>query len=128
MAGAKLDFGNGSLGFERCVDPADDKQFLRAVIHHNATGRTTSAAVSIDDAATFVSEAMKQICLCRLNTTDDNALVDSDMAMEQQVREAVARGWCHEKNSHKEMDVDLANAIVDEVVKSITPEKMPGHR
>ena len=29
---------------------------------------------------------------------------------------AVARGWCHENNSHKEMDVDLAMAIVDEVL------------
>lgn len=34
---------------------------------------------------------------------------------------AVARGWCHEKNSHKEMDVDLALAIVAEVEKLFAP-------
>lgn len=28
---------------------------------------------------------------------------------------AVARGWCHEKNEHKRMDVDLAVAIAKEV-------------
>lgn len=27
--------------------------------------------------------------------------------------EVVAQGWCTEKNSHKEMDPDLANAIVE---------------
>jgi hypothetical protein len=31
------------------------------------------------------------------------------------VRGAVARGWCAEANSHKEMDVDLAEAISQEV-------------
>lgn len=31
------------------------------------------------------------------------------------VRGAVARGWCHPKNSHTQMDVDLALAIADEV-------------
>ena len=30
---------------------------------------------------------------------------------------AVARGWCHEKNSAKVMDSDLAFAIVDEVMQ-----------
>jgi hypothetical protein len=30
---------------------------------------------------------------------------------------AVARGWCHEKNSAKIFDSDLANAIVEEVCK-----------
>ncbi len=47
------------------------------------------------------------------------------MTMEQQVREAVARGWCHDKNAHKEMDVDLADAIVAEVVATFTPTKYP---
>jgi hypothetical protein len=32
---------------------------------------------------------------------------------------AIARGWCSEKNSHKEMDSDLALAIFDEVEKQI---------
>lgn len=32
---------------------------------------------------------------------------------------AIARGWCHPKNSHKVMDVDLANAIASEIEKSL---------
>ena len=50
------------------------------------------------------------------------------MTMEQQVREAVARGWCHPKNASKEMDCDLAEAIAEEVVKCFTPSEMPGHK
>jgi len=48
-----------------------------------------------------------------------------NMKMETQVREAVARGWCHPKNAHKEMDSDLADAIVEEVVASFTPARTP---
>ena len=29
---------------------------------------------------------------------------------------AVARGWCHPENISKEMDTDLAEAIIDEVL------------
>ena len=32
---------------------------------------------------------------------------------------AIARGWCSKKNSHKEMDSDLALAIFDEVEQHI---------
>ena len=32
---------------------------------------------------------------------------------------AVARGWCHEKNSSKTMDPDLAMALTDEVLKEL---------
>ena len=35
----------------------------------------------------------------------------------EEVRGAVARGWCHPKNGHKEMDADLANAIVEQVAE-----------
>lgn len=49
------------------------------------------------------------------------------MTMEQQVREAVARGYCHQKNSHKELDADLVDAICEEVVKTFTPADDPGH-
>lgn len=34
----------------------------------------------------------------------------------EQIMQAVARGWCSEKNSSKTMDVDLAMAITDEVI------------
>lgn len=30
--------------------------------------------------------------------------------------EAVARGWCHEKNKHKVMDPDLVEAIVEGIM------------
>jgi hypothetical protein len=32
---------------------------------------------------------------------------------------AIARGWCHEKNSHKIMDKDLALAIFNEIEQQI---------
>lgn len=41
------------------------------------------------------------------------------MTMIQQVRGAVARGWCHESNREKEMDSNLAEAISQEVLKLI---------
>ena len=47
------------------------------------------------------------------------------MSMEEQITQAVARGWCHPQNAHKEMDADLALAIVAEVVKSLTPVNYP---
>ncbi len=49
------------------------------------------------------------------------------MSLEEQVMQAVARGWCHPENAHKVMDVDLANAIAAEVVKSFTPTRDSGH-
>ena len=30
---------------------------------------------------------------------------------------AVARGWCSKENEHKTMDVDLAMAITEEILK-----------
>ena len=47
------------------------------------------------------------------------------MTMEDQVRQAVARGWCHPANASKEMDADLVEAIVAEVVKTFTPTENP---
>lgn len=43
------------------------------------------------------------------------------MGLEDQLRQAVARGWCHEKNADKVVDPDLAEAIVAEVVKALAP-------
>lgn len=43
------------------------------------------------------------------------------MTLEEQVTQAVARGWCDSRNSHKIMDVDLATAIVAEVIESFSP-------
>jgi hypothetical protein len=40
-----------------------------------------------------------------------------------EIREAVARGWCAEPNWGKVMDVDLAEAISQEVFKAnVTPQ------
>lgn len=47
------------------------------------------------------------------------------MSLEQQVREAVARGLRHPANENKVIDPDLAEAIVAEVVKSFTPVEHP---
>lgn len=50
------------------------------------------------------------------------------MTLEEQVQQALARGYCHEKNSHKTLDPDLIFAMSEEVVKTLTPETQPGHR
>lgn len=34
----------------------------------------------------------------------------------EDLRGAVARGYCHDENQHKELDGDLLNAIVDELM------------
>lgn len=39
------------------------------------------------------------------------------------ILQAVARGWCAEKNAHKEMDSDLAFAIGDEVLRALSAEQ-----
>lgn len=38
----------------------------------------------------------------------------------QEIRGAVARGWCADANRHKEMDSDLAEAVSQEVYKLMT--------
>ena len=42
---------------------------------------------------------------------------------QEEIRGAVARGWCHDKNAHKIMDSDLALAISDEVEKLLETQK-----
>jgi hypothetical protein len=42
-----------------------------------------------------------------------------------EIRGAVARGWCDEKNSMKIMDTDLAEAISQEVHKLFIADKSP---
>jgi hypothetical protein len=63
MAGAQLIFANGYLGFERVKDPKGEKQYLRAVIHNNSTGLTTSAPVEITQVVEFATEAVRQALL-----------------------------------------------------------------
>jgi len=41
----------------------------------------------------------------------------------EEIRGAVARGWCAEVNEHKIMDVDLAEAIVEEIRKLLKGEE-----
>lgn len=40
------------------------------------------------------------------------------MESREQLRGIVARGYCHEKNAHKELDGDLLEAIVDELLQA----------
>lgn len=63
MAGALLKFSGGYLGFERCVSPDDGKEYLRAVVHSDSSGRTTSAPVTIAEAFQFATDVMKQALL-----------------------------------------------------------------
>lgn len=44
------------------------------------------------------------------------------LSKKQRLRGAIARGWTHPKNSHKEMDSDLALAIADEVKQHLAKE------
>lgn len=37
----------------------------------------------------------------------------------ERITEAVARGWCETENEQKEMDSDLANAIVRQVMMEL---------
>lgn len=41
------------------------------------------------------------------------------------IRDAVARGWCYDINSNKEMDANLAEAISQEVHKLFIADKEP---
>jgi hypothetical protein len=50
------------------------------------------------------------------------------MTLEQQIREAAARGYCHDENANKVLDPDLINAIVEEVVLTLTPTHPPGQK
>ena len=43
----------------------------------------------------------------------------------EEIRGAVARGWCDPKNSSKVMDTDLAEAISQEVHKIFIADKEP---
>ncbi len=38
-------------------------------------------------------------------------------------RQLVAQGWCTDRNSHKVMDIDLANAIAKIIAPHLAPEK-----
>jgi hypothetical protein len=50
------------------------------------------------------------------------------MTMEDQVRQALARGYCHPDNASKELDSKLIEAMTEEVVKTLTPDVQPGHQ
>ena len=49
----------------------------------------------------------------------------TDMTRDDAVAQAVARGWCTPENSHKEMDVVLAEAIAREVVAALQAQGEP---
>lgn len=44
------------------------------------------------------------------------------MTLEEQVTQAAARGYCHPENASKEVDAALLKAIVEEIVKAISPD------
>ena len=58
------------------------------------------------------ASVQRKLCDMALLSLDcDGVVVPSDSAINQ----AVARGWCHRKNAHKQMDGELALAIADEI-------------
>lgn len=71
MAGTKLDFKGGYLGIERCRDPKSGKQYLRAVIHHAGTGRTTSSDVEVSEVFRFATEMVQQALLADGHPADE---------------------------------------------------------
>ena len=71
MAGAVIKFGNGWMGFERCTDPKDETQYLRAVIHSGSTGRTTSSPVTVPQVMEFATEAVRQALLADGHSEDE---------------------------------------------------------
>jgi hypothetical protein len=72
MAGAVLKFEGGYLGIERCEDPDDGKQYLRAVIHSGSTGRTASAPIDIENVEQFAFEILRECALGRGYTDEDD--------------------------------------------------------
>jgi hypothetical protein len=68
---------------------------------------------------------------CALKTEQarlDNAAAQAPAAERECIAGAVARGWCHAQNAYKVMDVDLAMAIVDEVMAlaaTTAPQAVP---
>lgn len=71
MAGASLKFGNSYLGIERCSNPEDGKEYLRAVIFSAHTGNTSSGPVEIKDVQRFALDIFRQ-SLFVLGYTDDD--------------------------------------------------------
>lgn len=45
------------------------------------------------------------------------------MNMKKQILQALARGYCSEKNQHKVLDPDLIESMCEEVVLSFTPSR-----
>lgn len=43
---------------------------------------------------------------------------------EEEIYGAIARAWCHDKNSHKVMDTDLAFAAGEEIIKLLANTKI----
>jgi len=61
----------------------------------------------------------------RLNAQPVDAQAQSRVPLATEVVQAVARGWCHPKNSHKVMDSDLALAIAAEVNAMLAASPQP---
>lgn len=52
----------------------------------------------------------------------------SDDMLLQQLRGAVARGWCDDQNCYKEVDSVLAESIVKELMLSLDPDCHPSRK
>lgn len=71
MAGALIKFNGGWMGFERCTDPKDDSQYLRATIYTSSQGRTVSGPVTLAQVFEFASESVRQALLADGHSEDE---------------------------------------------------------
>lgn len=51
-----------------------------------------------------------------------------DDSFESRIRGAIGRGWCDPRNSGKVIDIDLANAIAEQVLDALAAPVAPGER
>ena len=76
-------------------------------------GYPAFTAVSVKSGLQFRVEERRDL----IREFIDSACAENDPLRGERIRGAVARGWCHKKNETKVMDLDLADAIVEEVLK-----------
>mgnify|MGYP001593625081 CR=1 FL=1 len=71
-------------------------------------------------------------CICEQNPCVGHHVEFTDTAgksiflkalSKEEITEAVAGAWCHPLNEHKNMDVDLANVIIDNILEAQKKEK-----
>lgn len=97
----------------------DARVWARAFVAH--VQRNQSIATDEETMTTWFANAIMRGYDEGVHAVPANQPISGDEARAR-YRGAVARGWCSDANSHKEMDSDLAEAIVDELMKGVDVE------